>query len=129
MTKVVTRLWRYQMFSDSPIYFADYPRESTTDYYVSKICGLPREKIFHYLIKSVGFDREIAVFAPSSYRWLENEFEKRTKDRGYYIPPIEFLTDYLFPQMAHSNWSKPAIWDLSGHCTSVFVKDLDGEYI
>lgn len=130
MTQVIHWLSRFQLCSDKTILFAEYIKPSDLKGYVAMIDGQPIENMVSYRILFEGDVRERVLFVPADYghRRLLVLHEFSNKGEGY-IPPISFLTDYVFPQMFWWHYDEPSKWNTAIKCESVFVKDSDGHYI
>ncbi len=129
MTQILAAITRYQFDRDSPI-LGDYAKLGSYQQYVAHIDGRILDTLVSYRILFTGCYEERIVFAPGKYGYKSllvlNEF--KIKGKGY-IPPLSFMTEYVYPQMLLWFVDEPSAWNFEWKCESVFVKDLNGNYI
>ncbi len=129
MTHVISGLVSCQFADESPE-LVQYARLGSIPNYVAHIDNIQSEDLIQYLIQFENEPFERGVFAPKMFGrslfLVAHEFEE--KGTGYQ-PPVSFLTGYVFPQILYTSWLDPDDWAFPYKCSSVFVKNLQGDYL
>lgn len=125
MTSILASITRFQL-DNEPAVLLDYARLSSHQQYVAKVDEIALNALVSYRIQFLGDNEERTIFVPR--KWLHILSEFNTKGVGY-CPPLWFMIDYCYPQMLHWFVNDPNRWNFEWRCQSVFVKDLDGNYI
>lgn len=125
LTQILSGITAYQFADESPI-LVDYANaKGMVSRFVAMVDGVAHGDLVSYRIQFIGDASEQIVFAPWNQRLRDSEED----DDGIYVPPISFLARYCYPQRLLWHINEPEKWNFEWKCTSLFVKDLDGNYI
>lgn len=127
LTELISDLSRWQV-NGPDVVLGEYARIRDREEYVALTTETSVENLVSYRIVLLGDYEELDLWVPADYGNARLLVLGESTEKGPgYVPPISFLTDYLFPQQFSSR--SPSNWIISQKCASVFVKDRQGNYL
>jgi hypothetical protein len=127
LTDLISHLSRWQI-NGPDVVLGEYAGMRDREEYVALTAQASVQDLVSYRIVLQGDYKELEVWAPVDYGNARLLVLRESVRKGPdYVPPISFLTDYLFPQQF--SWRAPSDWTISQKCESVFVKDGQEDYL